>query len=136
MRSIFVEVLLNILCAAVIGLLVGIALLFVCTVENPVRHLLSSSLIGIMIGIACKLSGVLIYRYGSQNISWSYLMTFVITLLGSFIAFYGEELRSMLITLVIAEPLALLITFMNIRYICRLNNGLRRKQALFKEKHI
>ena len=136
MRQTIITSLLNILCAAFIGLLVGIALMFAYTIENPLRHLVISSLIGIMIGIVSKISAILMHQYGSKNLYWSYILTFVITLVGSILASLGEPLLSTLIVLAIAEPLALLITFMNITYICHLNDSLKRKQALFKRKNL
>lgn len=136
MRQTFITSLLNMLCAAFIGFLVGIALLFAYTIENPLRHLVISSLIGMMIGIASKISVILMHQYGSKSLYWSYILTFVITLVGSILASLGEPLLSTLIVLAIAEPLALLITFMNVTYICHLNDGLKRKQELFKQKRI
>lgn len=136
MRQAILASFLTILCAALIGLLVGIALLFAYPSENSLRHLATSSLIGIMIGIASKTSVVLMHKYGSQNLSWSYLLTFIITLAGSILASLGEPLTTTLVVLAIAEPLALLTTVMNVKYIYHLNDGLKRKQAGFREKNI
>ncbi|HWR06693.1 hypothetical protein [Sporomusa sp.] len=136
MRQTIIASLLNMLCAAFIGLLVGIALMFVYTVENPLRYLATSSLIGIIIGTTTKISAILMHQYGSQKLYWSYILTFIITLIGSILASLGEPLTTTLIVLLIAEPLSLLITFMNVKNICHLNNGLKRKQALFKQSKI
>lgn len=136
MRQTIIASLLNMLCAALIGLLVGIALLFAYTIEDPLRHLATSSLIGIIIGITTKISAILMHQYGSQKLCWSYILTFIITLIGSILASLGEPLTTTLIVLSIAGPLSLLVTFMNIKNICHLNNGLKRKQALFRQNKI
>jgi Na+-driven multidrug efflux pump len=135
MRQNIIASLLNVLCAAFIGLLVGIVLMFVYTIENPLRHLATSSLIGIMIGATTKISAILMHQYGPKKLYWSYILTFIITLIGSILATLGEPLTT-LIVLAIAEPLALLITFMNVKNICHLNDDLKRKQALFKQTKI
>jgi len=135
MRCRIIKIALNLLSAAFIGLLVGIGLLFVYTVENPVHHLATSSLTGVMIGAVCNISAILMYQYGCKNLSWSYLLTSMVTLVGSVIASWGEPLRSTFVALAIAEPFAVLITFMNIKYIGRLNDGLKRKQAQLQQKN-
>jgi len=136
MRQTIIASLLNILYAAFIGLLIGIILMFVYTIENPLRHLATSSLIGIMIGTTTKISAILMYQYGSKKLYWSYILTFIITLIGSILASLGRPFTTTLIVLAIAEPLALLITFMNVKNICHLNDDLKRKQALFKQQQI
>lgn len=134
MRHSILAFLLNALVSAFIGLLVGIALTFVYPIESPFRHLAFSSLVGIMIGTASMFSSILMYHLGSQNISWVYIRTFLITLIGSILASLGQSLNCTLIVLAIAEPLALLTAFLNITYACRLNDGLKHKQALLREK--
>ena len=134
MRHTIIASLLNALVAAFIGLVVGIVLMFIYPIENAFQHLVTSSLVGIMIGTVSRLSAILMYHFGWQKIYWGYILTFFITLIGSILASLGQSLNCILIVLAIAEPLALLTAFLNITYAYRLNDGLKRKQALLREK--
>lgn len=136
MRHNIIVSLLNALVAAFIGLLVGIVLMFIYPIENPLQHLAINSLLGIMIGTVARLSSILMYHFGSQHLYWGYILTFLITLIGCTLASLGQPLNTTLIVLAIAEPLALLAAFFNITYAHRLNDGLKRKQALLKQKTI
>lgn len=124
----------NALLSAFIGLLVGIVLTFIYPVESALQHLAFSSIVGIMIGTISRLSAISMYHLGSQKVVWGYILTFSITLIGSLLASLGQSLNCTLIVLAIAEPLALLTAFLNITYAYRLNDGLKRKQALLREK--
>lgn len=134
MHQAILSFLLNALLSAVIGLTVGLALQYTYPLENSLWYLSTSILAGISIGTASKFSSGLIYHFGMQNIAWSYVFTFVITLVGCLFSSFDAPLTIKLTILAIAEPLALLAVFLNIRYALRLNDNLKRKQASLKQE--
>jgi hypothetical protein len=123
----------NALLSAGIGFLVGLVLIIVLgsPADNRAQLVLMSTGIGILIGVASRFSCCFIqYRYGFDNPFWSYALTFLITLLGCTIpSFPPDDSSRLLLCIIIAEPLALMATYLNLRYAGELNDSLKRKQA-------
>jgi uncharacterized protein YacL len=128
----------NAVLSAGIGFLVGILLIILpaSPIENKSYLLLISTGIGILIGVASRFSSCIVYHYGFKSPYWSYGLTFLITLAGCTLISnpFNPEKSQLLLSIVIAEPLALMAAYLNIRYADKLNDSLKRKQAQLKER--
>lgn len=128
----------NAVLSAGIGLFVGIILIFlpVGLTEHKTNILMISTGIGILIGIVSRYSSCFVYEYGLKSPLWSYGLTFLSTLAGCSILSnpFNPSRAQLIICLVVAEPLALLAAYLNMRYIAKLNDNLRRKQAALKKQ--
>ena len=126
--------LLNIVMFACIGIIVGVAVILPQRIETNIFNLLiTSAFIGVIIGMLTKFSILLLHRYFQKRLWISYSLMLLIagglTLLFS----YSQDFNTKLIILAIVEPLALLTMFFNRRYVHRLNDGLKRKQAALEQ---
>ena len=126
--------LLNIVMFACIGIIVGVAVILPQRIETNIFNLLiTSAFIGVIIGMLTKFSILLLHRYFQKRLWISYSLILLIagglTLLFS----YSQDFNTRLIILAIVEPLAFLTMFFNRRYVHRLNDGLKRKQAALEQ---
>lgn len=130
----------NALLSALIGLLVGILLILlpVSPIGNTFGTLLTSTGIGTLIGISSRFSSCFVYQYGLKSPLWSYALTFLITLAGCALLSnpFSPSNSQLLLSLIIAEPLALTAAYLNIRYTTRLNDSLKRKQANLQQQEL
>jgi len=129
--------LLNIVMFACIGVIVGGIVILPQGIEtNLFTLLITSAFIGVIIGMLTKFSVLLLHRYFQKRLWVSYSLMLLIagglTLLFS----YSQDFKTKLIILAIVEPLALLTMFFNRRYVHRLNDGLKRKQATLGQNSI
>jgi hypothetical protein len=124
--------------SACIGSLVGLLLITlpVSPIESKACLLFTSTGIGLIIGVASRFSSCIVYQYGLESPLWSYALTFVITLTGCTAAspFFDPSFSKLLLSIIIAEPLALMTAYINMRYAARLNDSLKRKQAKLKQQ--
>lgn len=129
---------LNALLSAGIGFLVGALLITLplSPIENKNYLLLISTGTGLVIGVASRFSSCIAYQYGLKSAFWSYTLTFLITLTGCALLSlpFSPTNSHLIFSLIIAEPLALMAAYLNMRYAANLNSSLKRKQALLKDR--
>lgn len=129
--------LINAIFSALIGLIVGLAtiLLHVFQQETIVHLLLKGSFIGLIIGSVSKLSVIVLRHNLPKKPFRVYLIVFLFTGISTIISSYpfDQPFTYNVVIIAGAETLAMLATFIKLRYFIRLNAGLKRKQALFKQ---
>ena len=122
--------LINVLMFASIGLIVGVVIILPQRQEaSQLFILLTSALIGVVIGMVTKTSVLLLNRYVKNSSLLSYGLMLLIAGGLTLLVSCSEDFKTKLIMLAIVEPLALLSMYFNKRYIQRLNEGLKRKQT-------
>lgn len=128
---------LNAFASAFVGFLIGTVSIFLqTTTSNSFSILASSSLFGLIIGTTSKLSAArfhLLLPYKASN----YLLTFIIIALGMLVTLspFNLPFTNIVILVTLAEILGLLITHLNQQYSKKLNEKLKVKQELLKQKN-
>lgn len=128
---------LNAFASAIVGFLIGAVSIFLQTATtNTFSILASSSLIGLIIGTTSKLSAARFHLLLPYRVS-NYLLTFIIIALGMLVTLFPFNLQfTSIVTLVtLAEILGLLITHLNHQYSKKLNEKLKVKQEIIKQKN-
>lgn len=118
---------LNALLSALVGIVVGGAVWLVDGGELY-RALLQGAAFGALIGTLAKLSVRLLFRYTLVNRRRGYALTAAVVALLSWSCSYRADWKTVVLLLAIAEPLALLTMYVNMRYFYKWNNKLKQKQ--------
>jgi ABC-type transport system involved in cytochrome bd biosynthesis fused ATPase/permease subunit len=128
---------LNAIASAFVGFLIGTVNIFLqATTTNPLSILASSSLIGLIIGTTSKLSAAKLHRLLPYKAS-NFFSTFVVIALGMFVTLSPFKLQptNIIILVTLAEILGLFITHLNQQYSKKLNEKLKEKQKILKQKN-
>lgn len=123
----------NVFLYACIGMSAGAAYSYFHGLEGSLIYALpKSAAVGMIIGVITKCSILFLRRY--VKALWAlYALMMLIAGGLTLVVSYSSELREKIMILIIVESLALSTMYMNIRYFHRLNNGLKRKQAVLEK---
>lgn len=118
---------LNALLSAVVGIAVGGAV-WLLDGGELYSALLKGAGLGALIGTLAKASVRLLFRYTLANPRRGYALTAAVVALLSWSCSYRADWKTMVLLLAIAEPLALLTMYVNMRYFYKWNDKLKQKQ--------
>lgn len=130
-KEIVIEVLATVFFSFIVGSLVPLPYVMTQIDQNRMIHLLWSGLVGVGIGLACRILFTFIFKSLMSRPCWAFLGVFLVigtTTFPASLLLGIQEMRFLILILILSEAAGMVLCLLLYRYGQRLNRKLRETQ--------